>query len=213
LFEEETEMDFSGSYAIPAKREVVWRALNDPDVLKACIPGCESLTKTDASHFNATAILKIGPVKATFKALVEQAELDPPRRCILRGEGQGGVAGFARGEAEVLLSEDGDGTTLSYIAKATIGGKLAQIGQRLIDGAARQIADDFFARFASVVSASAAACVPVDVEPGPAPGEGYPIEAAQNEKREGLAPEIWVVGLIGVIAILLVLFGLVLRPS
>jgi len=206
-------MDFSGSYAIPASREVVWDALNDTEILKACIPGCEFLTKTDPSHFNATAILKIGPVKATFKALIEQAELDPPHRCILRGEGQGGVAGFARGEAEVLLAENGDGTMLSYNAKATIGGKLAQIGQRLIDGAARQIADDFFARFASAVSASASPELPVAAKPVPALQETALAEDDQRIKREGLAPEIWVVGLIGVIAILLVLFGLVLRPA
>jgi carbon monoxide dehydrogenase subunit G len=206
-------MDFSGSYAIPATREVVWAALNDPDVLKACIPGCESLIKTNANRFSATAILKIGPVKATFKALIEQAELDPPRRCILRGEGQGGVAGFARGEAEVLLAEDASGTVLSYNAKATIGGKLAQIGQRLIDGAARQIADDFFARFASEVSLSTSTPLPVAAEPAPAVPDDLPPEDVQNGKREGLAPEIWVVGLIGVIAILLVLFGLILRPA
>jgi carbon monoxide dehydrogenase subunit G len=206
-------MDFSGSYAIPATREVVWAALNDPDVLKACIPGCESLVKTDARHFNATAILKIGPVKATFKALIEQAELDPPRRCILRGEGQGGVAGFARGEAEVLLAENDSGTVLSYTAKATIGGKLAQIGQRLIDGAARQIADDFFARFASEVSLSASAKLPVAAEPAAVAPDDFPLEVVQNGRRDGLAPEIWVVGLIGVIAILLVLFGLILRPA
>jgi len=206
-------MDFSGSYAIPATREVVWAALNDAEMLKACIPGCESLIKTDSSHFNATAILKIGPVKATFKARIEQAELDPPRRCILRGEGQGGVAGFARGEAEVLLAEDGGGTMLSYNAKATIGGKLAQIGQRLIDGAARQIADDFFARFATAVSVSAATEAPIASEPAPAVEDGVPSEILQGGKREGLAPEIWVVGLIGVIAILLVVFGLVLRPA
>ena len=206
-------MDFTGRYAIPASPEVVWAALNDPEVLRTCITGCESLIKTDATHYAATAILKIGPVKATFKANIEQTDLDPPRRCILKGEGQGGVAGFARGEAEVVLTPEAGGTTLSYTAKAAIGGKLAQIGQRLIDGAARQIADDFFSRFATVVAASAAGQMPPVTEPVSFPVEVPVAVSTPASRREGLAPEIWVVGLIGVIAILLVLFGLVLRPA
>ncbi len=206
-------MDFSGRYAIPARREAVWAALNDPDVLKACIPGCESLTKTDPTHFSARAILKIGPVKATFNAGIEQASLEPPVRCVLKGEGLGGVAGFARGEAEVLLDAENGGTVLSYKAKATIGGKLAQIGQRLIDGAARQIADDFFARFAAIVSAGAAAQGPAVAEPELQRHEAPSSRPSRAAEREGLAPEIWVVGLIGVIAILLLLFGLVLRSA
>ncbi|HEY5047653.1 MAG TPA: carbon monoxide dehydrogenase subunit G [Rhizomicrobium sp.] len=209
-------MDFNGCYVIPAAPEIVWEALNDPQMLKTCIPGCESLIKTDPTHFAATAVLKIGPVKATFKASIEQAELDPPRRCILRGEGQGGVAGFARGEAEVLLAPDADGTVLDYTARATIGGKLAQIGQRLIDGAARQIADDFFARFAAAVAVANAAPAPIVEETLPVLPQMPPSAAPEVSpvgRREGLAPEIWVVGLIGVIAVLLVLFGLVLRPG
>jgi carbon monoxide dehydrogenase subunit G len=204
-------MDFTGRYAIPASPEVVWAALNNPDVLKTCITGCESLIKTDATHYAAIAILKIGPVKATFRAEIEQTDLDPPHRCVLRGEGQGGVAGFARGEAEVVLTPEADGTRLSYTAKASIGGKLAQIGQRLIDGAARQIADEFFSRFVSIVSASAASQTKVAEEPAAAPFEVAAPEPITMSKREGLAPEIWVAGLIGVIAILLILFGLVLR--
>jgi carbon monoxide dehydrogenase subunit G len=211
--QEEAEMDFSGSYAIPASCEVVWDALNDPEVLKACIPGCEFLAKTAPTRFDATAVLKIGPVKATFKASVEQAELDPPRRCVLKGEGQGGVAGFARGEAEVLLAPDGSACVLKYNAKANIGGKLAQIGQRLIDGAARQIADDFFARFAAVVADKAAAHPVAAPESNEQAAETIPPVQASAPRREGLVPEVWVVGLIGLIAILLVLFGLVLRPA
>src|SRR5580698_1381556 len=137
-------MEFTGRYLIPASPEAVWAAINDAEILKACIPGCEQMEKTDATHFIATTTLKIGPVKATFKGRVELSEMDPPKRCVLKGEGQGGVAGFARGEAEVFLAPDGSGTVLSYTAKATVGGKLAQIGQRLIDGAAKQIADNFF---------------------------------------------------------------------
>ncbi len=208
-------MDFTGRYLVPAPPSVVWTALNDPEVLKVCVPGCQALTKTDDTHFNATATLKIGPVKATFKAAIEMTDLDPPQRCVLKGEGQGGVAGFARGEAEVLLEPDGEGTMMSYTAKANVGGKLAQIGQRLIDGAAKQIADDFFSRFAAAVAPNTT----LDAEdadmlvPSPefAP-DRTPARTAMVDttRREGLAPEVWVIGLIGVIAILLLLFGLVL---
>lgn len=213
-------MDFTGRYLIPAPPQVVWTALNDPQVLKTCIPGCQSIAKDDDSHFQAVATLKIGPVKATFKANIALAEMDPPHRCVLKGEGQGGVAGFARGEAEVLLAPEGDGTALSYTAKASVGGKLAQIGQRLIDGAARQIADDFFSRFAvsltpPALNAEEAELIAISPEfapeiaaPPPAGSEAADDEA--NAKREGAAPEIWVVGLIGVIVILLVLFGVTL---
>jgi carbon monoxide dehydrogenase subunit G len=212
-------MDFTGRYLIPAPPPVVWAALNDPEVLKTCIPGCQSIAKDDDTHFQAVATLKIGPVKATFKANIALTEMDPPHRCLLKGEGQGGVAGFARGEAEVLLTAEGDGTALAYTAKANVGGKLAQIGQRLIDGAARQIADDFFARFAASLTPP-----PLDAEDGEmlvispefAPEIATPPPAAETTddevvgKREGAAPEIWVIGLIGVIVILLVLFGVVL---
>src|SRR5215469_14294461 len=110
-------MEFTGHYQIAAPPQEVWDALNDPAVLKACVPGCQSLTRTEDHSFDAVATLRIGPVKATFKAIIRQSELDPPRRCILKGEGQGGVAGFARGEAEVMLAQDGDATVLSYVAR------------------------------------------------------------------------------------------------
>jgi carbon monoxide dehydrogenase subunit G len=202
-------MEFTGRYLVPASLETTWAALNDPEILKACIPGCQEMIKTDAAHFQAAATLKIGPVKATFKAKIEMADLDPPRHCTLKGEGQGGVAGFARGEADVTLSPEEGGTALAYTAKAAIGGKLAQIGQRLIDGAAKQIADDFFTRFSAAVSAIPAE--PAATEPETEEFSSAPAIVPSTEiKREGLAPEIWVVGLIGVIVILLLLFGLVL---
>ncbi len=213
-------MEFTGRYIIPASPETVWAAINDPEILKACIPGCEQMEKLDATHFTASAALKIGPVKATFKGRVELAEIDPSRRCVLKGEGQGGVAGFARGEAEILLVPDPSGTGLSYTAKATVGGKLAQIGQRLIDGAAKQIADNFFSRFASVLTATPAGPDPPVVD-GVTPELTMQVAAPPlverasstyelSARREGLAPEVWVIGLIAVIVILLVLFGLVL---
>ena len=200
-------MDFAGQYRIPAAPETVWTAINDPEILKACIPGCREMAQTDPTHFQAAVQLKIGPVQATFKGQVSLDEMEPPRRCVIAGEGQGGVAGFARGSAEVLLAAEGDDTLLSYTAKANVGGKLAQIGQRLIDGAAKQIADEFFAKFAETVGVKAAAGQP------PAPRElvpEAPAAAGTAAPREGLAPEIWVVGLIGVIVILLVLFSIVL---
>lgn len=203
-------MDFTGRYVIPAPALRVWDALNDPAVLKACVPGCQSLTRTDDDRFDAVAILRIGPVKATFKAIIRQSERDPPRRCILKGEGQGGVAGFARGEAEVSLADDGDATALSYVARASIGGKLAQVGQRLLDSAARQIADDFFVRFAAQLAAVPPVAQVESVAPIMAPPTVKTPAARPAESREGLGPEIWVVGLIGVIVILLVLFRVAL---
>jgi uncharacterized protein len=198
-------MEFKGRYLIPAPPEKVWAALNNPQVLRQCVPGCERMDKTDDTHFSAAAVLKIGPVKATFNANIALENLDPPRRCTLKGEGQGGVAGFARGEAEVVLTPQDGGTELSYAAQANIGGKLAQIGQRLIDGAAKQIADDFFVRFAAAVASE-----PELVAETPEPAISSPAAAeAPSEQRGGLAPEVWVVGLIALIAILLLLFGTV----
>jgi hypothetical protein len=211
-------MDFSGRYLIPASPEIVWAALNDAEILKSCIPGCEKMTKTDDTHFEAVVTLKIGPVKATFKGNVALENLDPPHRATLKGEGQGGVAGFAKGEAEIVLAPEDNGTVLTYTAKANVGGKLAQIGQRLIDGAAKQIADDFFGRFAGAIAAASAVGsagpageVVLDssmpsIEPPPMV-DGEVVPEPVSSKREGVAPEIWVVGLVAVIIILLVLFG------
>ena len=157
------------------------------------------------------ATLRIGPVKATFKAVIRQTEVDPPRRCVLKGEGQGGIAGFARGEAEVNLAHDGGATSLSYVARANVGGKLAQVGQRLLDSAAKQIADDFFARFAAQIAAAPhVAEEDVSASPIPPPLVETATPPQPASSREGLAPEIWVVGLVEVIVILLVLFGVAL---
>jgi carbon monoxide dehydrogenase subunit G len=195
-------MEFTGRYTIAAQPEAVWAGLNDPEVLKACIPGCETLTKTAQNDFEGSAKIKVGPVSATFRGKVSLTDLQPPRRLILKGEGQGGVAGFAKGDAEVMLTPVDGGTDLTYTAKANVGGKLAQIGQRLIDGAAKQIADDFFKRF------SAAVAPPLEPDPGldAFAAASVPATAGNALPREGLAPQVWVVGLIGVIVILLVLF-------
>jgi carbon monoxide dehydrogenase subunit G len=148
-------MTMSGEYELPAARETVWQKLNDPEVLKACIPGCEELEVTAENEFRAVATTKIGPVKARFKGRVRLTDLDPPYGYRISGEGEGGVAGFAKGGATVALSSTENGTKLTYNVEAQIGGKLAQLGQRLINGAAKKMADDFFERFRVAVSTPA----------------------------------------------------------
>ena len=194
-------MDFTGRYAIAAPPQKVWEGLNDPAILRVCIPGCEQLDKLSPTEFVATARLKIGPLSAAFKGKVTLSELAPPTRCRLSGEGQGGVAGFAKGDAEVVLTPEGTGTVLSYSAKASVGGKLAQIGQRLIDGAAKQIADDFFKRFAAALEMPTLTPDP-EVE-----STTKKVTPSAAPARSGLHPAVWVGGLIAVIVILLALFG------
>jgi uncharacterized protein len=145
-------MDMTGERRIAAPRQVVWQALNDPEVLKVSIPGCESLEKLSETEMKATAAVKIGPISARFSGTVHLADIDPPNGYTISGEGQGGVAGFAKGGAKVTLAEEGGETVLRYEVQAQVGGKLAQIGSRLIDGTARKMADDFFTRFAAAVS-------------------------------------------------------------
>src|SRR6201996_5298312 len=146
-------MTMTGEIQLAAPRETVWAKLNDPDVLKACIPGCEELEKTDDQGFVAVAKMKVGPVSARFRGKVTLSDLDPPNGYKISGEGEGGVAGFAKGGATVGLSDKDGGTLLTYNVEAQIGGKLAQLGQRLIAGAAKKMADDFFAKFAAAVAA------------------------------------------------------------
>lgn len=144
-------MTMSGEQQLGASRETVWAKLIDPEVLKACIPGCESLEVIGENEFQAVAVNRIGPVKARFKGKVRLTDMDPPNGYKISGEGDGGVAGFAKGGATVTLTEKDGGTLLSYNVDAQIGGKLAQLGQRLVNGAAKKLADDFFVRFAAAV--------------------------------------------------------------
>jgi uncharacterized protein len=145
-------MDMNGQERIAAPREAVWRALNDPDVLRQCIPGCQSLEKTSDTDMVAEVTLKIGPVSARFSGSVKLSDLNPPESYTITGEGKGGPAGFARGSATVRLRPDGKlATLLDYSVKAEIGGKLAQIGGRLIDAAANKLAGEFFSKFGEVV--------------------------------------------------------------
>jgi carbon monoxide dehydrogenase subunit G len=145
-------MTMSGEVPLAASRERVWAMLNDPAVLKTCIPGCEQFDSNANNEFQAVATVKVGPVKARWKGKVRLSDLDPPNSYRISGEGEGGVAGFAKGGATVSLADRDGGTLLSYNVEAQIGGKLAQLGQRLINSAAKKTADDFFAKFAEAVS-------------------------------------------------------------
>ena len=197
-------MDFKGKYSIPATPDRVFAALHDPEILAAAIPGCESVERASETDYRARTMIKIGPVKARFEGRVQLHDLPAPagvsHALLLKGEGQGGAAGFARGESEVRISPEGTGAILEYVAKATIGGRLAQVGQRLIDGAAKALADEFFAKFADLMQAEAAATAPQVQHAAVQP----------RKAEEGLAPQIWVAGLIGVIIILLIVFSIVL---
>ena len=217
-------MDISGTRLIPAGREKVWEALNDPDVLKACIPGCESLEKTSDTAMSASVTTKIGPVKAKFKGAVTLENINAPESYTIVGEGKGGVAGFAKGAADVRLEDADGGTLLTYEAKAQVGGKLAQLGSRLIDSTAKKMAEDFFTKFSDTVADQ------TEPAPGAAPAEdtGAPAEevapqevsmpaaaameteaskhaepqAAANERIFG-GPLIW--GLVGLGAVVIIL--------
>jgi carbon monoxide dehydrogenase subunit G len=149
-------MEMHGSRTIAADRQTVWEKLNDPEVLKACIPGCEELTGTPAEGFHAVVKQKVGPVKATFKGAVELKNVNAPESYTIEGEGKGGVAGFAKGGADVVLTEVEGGTELRYDVQANVGGKLAQLGSRIIDGFARKMADQFFERFQNEVEGGGA---------------------------------------------------------
>jgi len=144
-------MDMTGSQRIEASRETVWAALNNPDVLKQCIPGCQSIERVSDTEMNAKVTLRIGPVKASFAGKVTLSDLDPPNGYKISGEGAGGVAGFAKGGATVRLQQDGTATILTYDVKAQIGGKLAQLGARLIDSTSKKLAGEFFEKFGKVV--------------------------------------------------------------
>lgn len=159
-------MDIRGEYRIACERQRVWEALNDPKVLEKCIPGCESLEMTDATNMRARIIASIGPVKSTFDTKISLDKLNPPESYTLNGESKAGAAGFGRGSAEVRLQETEDGTLLSYDAKFQVGGKLAQVGSRLVLGATRKMADDFFGKFSRELDSGATRLDSLDAVPG-----------------------------------------------
>ena len=177
-------MEIKGEYKIAAPREKVFAALNDTAILQACIPGCESLEKTSDTEMKAKVRMRIGPVSASFTGKVTLSDLDPPNGYRISGEGQGGAAGFAKGGAVVTLKEDAGDTVLNYNVDAQVGGKIAQVGARLIDGTAKKLADEFFSKFAAMVggpppvvveaTAPTIAPIPAAVVPPPAAAQrGY----------------------------------------
>lgn len=149
-------MEMSGEQLIPAQQQAVWNGLNDPEVLKACVPGCESITPSGDNEYQVLMVARVGPVSAKFKGKLTLSDIKPPSSYALAFEGQGGPAGFAKGGAKVTLSTQGMTTKLAYDVKASVGGKLAQIGSRLIDAAAKKVADDFFRNFNERMSAAEA---------------------------------------------------------
>jgi len=204
-------MEMTGEYRIAAPKAKVWAALNDPEILKQAIPGCESIDKISDTEFTAKVRAKVGPVSAHFTGAVKLSDLDPPNGYTISGEGKGGAAGFAKGGAKVQLKDDGAGTLLVYQVDAQVGGKLAQIGSRLIDGTARKMAEEFFSKFAATVGGPAA-------EPAagaaPAPGSAAQATLARAAtpttgsapaagQRKGLSTWIWVAGLIIIVVVLL----------
>ena len=201
-------MDLTGDYSIPAPRETVWAALNNPEILKACIPGCEELNKTSDTEFVARVIAKIGPVKAGFGGKVTLSDLDPPNGYTITGEGQGGAAGFAKGGAKVRLEavDGGTATVLHYAADAQIGGKLAQIGSRLVEGTAKKLADEFFAAFAAQAAATApaaAATAPAAEQPVAGQPVSQPAPTVASATSSGLSPLLWIIGLVVIVAAIL----------
>lgn len=186
-------MRMSAERRVPAPRQVVWDALNDPEVLRRSIPGCESVERIGDNELAAAVTAKVGPVKAKFQGRIVLSDIDPPRGYRLAGEGEGGAAGFAKGNATVTLEPDGDATLLKYDVNATVGGKLAQVGSRLVDAAARKFADDFFSRLDEIVSIGAKTETGVAPETGPETGPGLPTV-------------VWAAGLIVVVGLLLFLF-------
>jgi hypothetical protein len=195
-------MDMTGEHRITASRQEVWDALNDPEILKQCIAGCEEMEKTSDTEFTARVHSRVGPVSARFSGKVELSEVDPPNGYRISGEGQGGVAGFAKGGATVKLTDDGGVTVLTYEANGTVGGKLAQIGSRLIDSTARKMADDFFTKFAEAVGGPAEAAEAPEAEV-PAVEQAAPATPS-TAPSGGLSPAVWVGGLVAIAVIVLV---------
>jgi hypothetical protein len=211
-------MEMTGEFRIPAPRQRVWEGLNDPEVLKQCIPGCQTLEKVSDTEFNGRVVASVGPVRATFGGKVTLSDLDPPQSYTISGEGSGGVAGFAKGGAKVNLAEDGAATVLTYAVQAQVGGKLAQVGSRLIDGVARKMAGDFFGCFAAAMAPQQPAPAAAEA----AAGEEAPTAPAVEPEQVAVATPlplplprptsarlpsaVWVTGLAVIVIVLLYFF-------
>ena len=206
-------MKMAGEFRVARAREAVWAALNDPAVLKECLPGCQEIERISETEMTATLIVKVGPVKATFAGAVTLSDLDPPNGYTLSGQGQGGAAGFASGEARVALVEEGGETVVRYDVDAKVGGKLAQIGSRLIDSTAKKLAGQFFDSLAETLAAAGEAeggeeeaGGSEDRPPaGNTPAAAAPMPTA--EPRKGLPTVLWVSAAVVVAAILILVFA------
>jgi uncharacterized protein len=203
-------MDMTGERRIPAPRQTVWEALNDPEVLRVSIPGCESLERLADDQMRATAAVKVGPISARFTGKVQLTDIDPPNGYRISGEGQGGAVGFAKGGANVALADEGADTLLTYQVNAQVGGKLAQLGARLIDASAKQMADQFFDRFsrqvqamspgAPVAAAAPAAALAADLQPS-----AISVWSLIPHEPFGLPIAAWIGGAVFVVMLLLIL--------
>jgi uncharacterized protein len=211
-------MEMTGEFRIPAPRQRVWEGLNDPEILKSAIPGCQTIEKLSDTEFAAKVVAQVGPVKANFAGKVMLSDLEPPQSYTIAGEGSGGVAGFAKGSAKVSLTEDADVTVLNYVVQAHVGGKLAQIGSRLIDSVARKMAENFFTKFVAAVApepsaaatagdgkgeAASVARVATETESS-AHGAAAAAPAASADFR--LPPAVWVSGLAAIVGLMLYYF-------
>ena len=227
-------MKMNGEFRVPTDRETVWRALNDPEVLKECLPGCQEIEKTSDTEMSATLAIKVGPVKATFKGGVTFSDIDPPNGYTLSGQGQGGTAGFASGEAKVRLVEEDGATLLQYECDAKVGGKLAQIGSRLIDSTAKKLAKQFFDSLAEKLGGGedpeaadaepvqeTAAAAPSEPAPSPEPEPAASPADARSEsatapdagpalppatQRKGLPTAAWATAVVVVAVVLILVF-------
>ncbi len=190
-------MEMSGEQRIPLPQQQVWEALNDPAILKACIPGCDSIDRVSDHEYKVAMTAAIGPVKAKFSGKLLLADMNPPHSYSLAFEGSGGAAGFGKGSAQVSLAPDaGGGTLLTYKATASVGGKLAQIGSRLIDGVAKKMSDDFFARFNKTVAPA--------VDAASQTAAAQPDASASGTSKLALPVWAWVVG--GIVVLLIVVY-------
>ena len=201
-------MDMTGEYTIPAPKQAVWDALNDPEVLRQSIPGCDEVIRTSDTGFSAKVTAKVGPVKAKFGGEVTLSDIDAPNGYTISGEGKGGAAGFAKGGAKVRLSDaEGGGTVLSYEVNAQVGGKLAQIGSRLIDSTAKKMAGEFFGTFGEIVAASAGGET-TTTQTTAAGGEHMRPDGVPEENvYESLHPLVMVASVISAVALIMVLIN------
>lgn len=192
-------MELRGQHNISANQDQVWRALNDPQILKQCIAGCESIEKTGDNELAVRLVAVVGPVRAKFQGRIVLCDLVPPSSYRLEFEGQGGMAGFAKGSATVNLQPEGQGTLLSYVAASQVGGKLAQVGSRLIEGAARKVADDFFCAFEGILKG-----------PGSGAGETQASSIAQPAGKSA-SRSIWTASTVTTGVAVLVVIGIALN--